>query len=128
MNVIVYGTLRRGERAHAFMNTATFEGNVTVDGYEMRHLGGFPGIAPNPQAAIVGELYSGVTPELLARLDQYEGYDGDHAGSLYLRVIVPQYEAYIYVYNGNAQRYSVIETGDWKRQKDISHHVQSLVG
>lgn len=128
MNVIVYGTLRLGERAHAFMNTCKFEGTVTVDGYEMRHLGGFPGIVPNPQSAIIGELYSGVSTDLLARLDQYEGYhEGDLYGSLYLREVVPQWQAYIYVYNGKAERYPLIETGDWKR-KDISHHVQSVDG
>lgn len=128
MNVIVYGTLRRGERANTFLNTCAFEGIVTVDGYELRHLGGFPGIVPNPKSAIVGELYSGVTPELLKRLDQYEGYDGDHAGSMYLRVVVPEFQAYIYVWNGTADRYPVIETGDWKKQKDISHHAESVVG
>ena len=116
MNVIVYGTLRRGERAHAFMNTCQFEGIVTVDGYEMRHLGGFPGIVPNPSAAIVGELYSGVSTDLLARLDQYEGYyEGDSYGSLYLREIVPQWQAYIYVYNGKPERYPVVQTGNWKQ-------------
>jgi gamma-glutamylaminecyclotransferase len=73
--LFVYGTLRRGERAHGLLARATFLGNVRTEaGYQLRDLGPFPALVRGGGASVTGELYV-VSRALLLRLDRYEGVD-----------------------------------------------------
>jgi gamma-glutamylaminecyclotransferase len=71
--LLVYGSLRRGERANRFLADATFVGVArTAPGCMLYDLGAFPGLVHGGEGAVLGELYD-VDDDLLARLDRYEG-------------------------------------------------------
>lgn len=74
-NVFVYGTLKRNEsRANILKDNGAFWScNTVVHGY-MLHKGAFPALILEEKGVKVqGEIWGGVTPELLAGLDQIEG-------------------------------------------------------
>ena len=73
--LFVYGTLKRGCCNHAQMEGQVFVGPArTVPCYRLHDMGGFPGIAPAPDASegVLGEVWS-VDGEALRRLDAFEG-------------------------------------------------------
>lgn len=68
----VYGSLRRGAANHAELAGARFLGSApSAPRYRLGQLAGYPALGPGDQA-IDGEIYD-VGPELLARLDHFEG-------------------------------------------------------
>lgn len=71
--VFVYGTLKRGEVAHAeYMAEATFLGVAqTPPRYRLVSCGWYPGLVAGGHRAIHGEVYS-VDAAQLARLDEFE--------------------------------------------------------
>jgi gamma-glutamylcyclotransferase (GGCT)/AIG2-like uncharacterized protein YtfP len=114
--VLVYGTLRPG--------TAP---TVTIPGV-MFNLGSYPGIKLEEAAsAAVGSTLGQhtftaeiveVSDEVLARLDQYEGYYEDAPeASLYIRRRYVDVEngvdAWIYEYNNDFDPDRRVECGDW---------------
>lgn len=73
--LFVYGTLRRGERAHGLVERTRALGVVrTLPRYELRNVGPFPALVAGGRTAVTGELYA-VPAGLVARLDRYEGGD-----------------------------------------------------
>ena len=114
--VFVYGTLMRGERAHAFLSGARFVGEYCLKDYAMYDLGWYPGICPSPGDAVYGELYE-VDGDMLREMDGYEG-----EGRLYHRTQVTvrngaeKRSAFVYVY---AQEIfgEKIEGGKWNERK-----------
>lgn len=73
--LFVYGTLRRGERAHGLVERSRALGTVrTAPRYDLMNLGPFPALASRGRTAVQGELY-GVSEALIAHLDRYEGSD-----------------------------------------------------
>lgn len=110
--VTVYGTLRKGFRAHAnFMTGCEHLGTIKVPGI-MFSLGGFPGVRLNHvDRQFVAEVYR--MPDdnkaLIKALDDYEA-----EGYLYNRVIIPTEfgDSWIYEYN-NAPQGDYIE--DWSK-------------
>lgn len=72
--IFVYGTLRRGEKAHALMQqqAAVFLGGAVLDGFEVQDLGAFPAITPCEGKQVTGELYR-IRPSAWPALDRYEG-------------------------------------------------------
>ena len=73
--VFVYGTLKRGMVNHRQLAGSRFEGTTTVGGLHLYDLGPFPmaiAAAADRDARVEGEVY-GVSPELLAALDRFEG-------------------------------------------------------
>jgi gamma-glutamylcyclotransferase (GGCT)/AIG2-like uncharacterized protein YtfP len=118
--ILVYGTLRRGQGANGFLGDAKFVEEVRLPGYDMFHLGGFPGIVPNPdnKEGVVGEVFELTDDREIENLDAYEGYSPRHEeSSLYLRkeVEVLGKPTFVYVYNRNTDRgsYGKIPSGDW---------------
>ncbi len=115
MNVFVYGTLMKGQRAHGKLDGAEFLGKAILRDYEMFNLGEFPGIQPHLGGSVVGELYE-VDEDMISGLDSYEG-----EGALYNREIVNVYtygdkyaphcpsifgkphNAYAYIYNERSE-------------------------
>ncbi|MFQ6538840.1 MULTISPECIES: gamma-glutamylcyclotransferase family protein [Aphanothece] len=74
--VFVYGTLKRGMRAHHRLGGAAFQGEASLSGAWLHDLGPFPMAVPappeEPEAQVHGELFR-VEPATLAQLDRFEG-------------------------------------------------------
>lgn len=85
--VFVYGTLKYGGSNHAQMIGARPLGAArTRPGHTLYSLGDYPGLVLDPADThgVTGELWA-VSPDLLARLDAFEGV----AEGLYARVPAP---------------------------------------
>jgi gamma-glutamylcyclotransferase (GGCT)/AIG2-like uncharacterized protein YtfP len=84
-----YGLLRRGQRGHAQLRLGErmcFLGEDTIAG-TVRDLGAYPGVTLGGAGRVAGEVHETGDPDLIARLDAYEGYDAAApATSEYLRV------------------------------------------
>ena len=113
-NVFVYGTLMRGERAHAFLAEAAYLGEYRLRDYAIYNLGRYPGIRPKKGGTVYGEVYA-VDGRMLADMDRYEG-----EGSLYHRTPVTaendseRIAAVAYVY-AQEIRGNEIAGGKWNR-------------
>jgi gamma-glutamylcyclotransferase (GGCT)/AIG2-like uncharacterized protein YtfP len=125
--IIVYGSLRAGQQANRALRDCAYVDTVRVPGYDLYALTWFPGIKENPdnKEGFVGELYEGVTDDLLKQLDRYEGYNReDVERSLFRReeVEVGGKPAIVYVFNKNPYEAfgtsaRVVRDGDWVKYK-----------
>ena len=75
--IFIYGTLKKGYRAHHFLeehNAVFLEDATTHPRYHLFNLGPFPGMVIHEDfyGCVQGELYE-VTEDCLERLDIYEG-------------------------------------------------------
>jgi gamma-glutamylcyclotransferase (GGCT)/AIG2-like uncharacterized protein YtfP len=70
--VFVYGTLKRGEKNHHWLEGASFQGEAELNGVVLHDLGPFP-MAVVGEGTAIGEVYA-VEGSGLARLDELEGY------------------------------------------------------
>lgn len=73
--LFVYGTLKRGGPAHAFLAGQVALGTAeTASGYALYELDGYPGLvaAPDQPSFVRGELWE-VDARCLAALDRFEG-------------------------------------------------------
>ena len=106
---MVYGLLRRGQSLAHIMDGATYLGRAAVEGFDLYHLGKYPG-AVEGDGTVVGEVYEVAD---LARLDAAEGVDKDPP--LYRRVQIEALEgpAWIYVYARSLANCFRIDSGDW---------------
>ncbi len=83
--VFVYGTLRSGERNHRLLKEANLvESHCWTDGFLFDTGCGYPAMTAGTEK-VVGELYE-INKELLAMLDQLEGYYGETERNHYDRV------------------------------------------
>ena len=72
--VFVYGRMKRGGEAHAYLAGARDCGPViTAASYELVDLGGFPGLIADGGTAVHGELYA-VDGPTLANIDELEDH------------------------------------------------------
>lgn len=75
--LFVYGTLQRGAKNHTHLATQRFIAPArTLPGFELRDMGGYPGIVPNAadREGVTGEVWA-VDAAALRRLDRFEGVD-----------------------------------------------------
>jgi gamma-glutamylcyclotransferase (GGCT)/AIG2-like uncharacterized protein YtfP len=70
--VFVYGTLKRGEKNHHWLEGASWQGEAELSGVLLHDLGPFP-MAVIGEGTAIGEVYA-VEEQGLARLDELEGY------------------------------------------------------
>jgi gamma-glutamylcyclotransferase (GGCT)/AIG2-like uncharacterized protein YtfP len=70
--VFVYGTLKRGEQNHHWLEGASWQGEAELSGVLLHDLGPFP-MAVIGEGTAIGEVYAVEEPGL-ARLDELEGY------------------------------------------------------
>jgi gamma-glutamylcyclotransferase (GGCT)/AIG2-like uncharacterized protein YtfP len=70
--VFVYGTLKRGEKNHHWLEGASWQGEAELSGVLLHDLGPFP-MAVIGEGTAIGEVYA-VEEQGLARLDKLEGY------------------------------------------------------
>jgi gamma-glutamylcyclotransferase (GGCT)/AIG2-like uncharacterized protein YtfP len=72
--IFVYGTLKRGFRAHSLMKGATFlREAITKERFQLYDVGSFPSIAEDPdkKGGVKGELFD-ATDEVMKVTDRYE--------------------------------------------------------
>ncbi len=107
--VFAYGTLMSGNSNHHIVESETFIGKATVNGYTLFDLGCYPGVKPG-NGKIKGELYW-VSANSLKRLDSFEG-----EGFLYKRCKTEAeltqnniVKANIYVYLNDVSECAVID-------------------
>lgn len=113
IRVFVYGTLRRGERAHRLLAGGRFLGQIrTEPAFELADAGPYPGLVKGGAVAIWGELWE-ISPTRLPALDDYEGPD-------YRRVSIrleDGTEAHAWVMEeASAEGLPRIGSGDWLRR------------
>lgn len=78
--VFVYGTLMKGHGNHRYyLSHSEYVGTGEISGYALYAVSSFPGIVPEGQERVKGEVYK-VDQDTLKRLDRLEG-----EGSIYLR-------------------------------------------
>lgn len=70
--VFVYGTLKREEKNHHWLQGASWQGEAELNGVVLHDLGPFP-MAVMGEGRISGEVYA-LAGRGLARLDELEGY------------------------------------------------------
>jgi gamma-glutamylcyclotransferase (GGCT)/AIG2-like uncharacterized protein YtfP len=118
--VFVYGTLRRHEENHHYLQKAqrgpapcwTY-GQLFDTGY------GYPAMVDSGTERVYGELYL-VTPAELKALDELEDYYGEGCDNLYDRVRRTihtdrgEVDAYVYVWAKETDGFQPIPSGDWK--------------
>ncbi len=130
MNLVLYGTLRRGEPNFELLeleDRLTFIRQVTFPGL-MYDLGDYPAVVRSATGGtVVGELFALADESVLALLDDFElfrpedaaPYDRDtERGSLYLRetIRIDEGQAYVYLFNdpgGTLRTRPLIRSGDW---------------
>jgi gamma-glutamylcyclotransferase (GGCT)/AIG2-like uncharacterized protein YtfP len=120
--LLVYGTLRKDERAHAALKGAQFITEARVPGFDMFALYGFPGVVENKdnKEGIVGEVYD-VDENTMSYLDFYEGFVPERPrDSHFVRQIVNVNEEAtdLYVYNHDVEGMLAkrIPSGNWKER------------
>lgn len=119
---LVYGTLRRGQRAEGMMRNARYLRDEMVNA-TMYNCGSFPGIILGGESKVRCELFvcddEFVAP-LTRSLDGYEGYSPeDSHNSLYLRKeieLTDGVSAFIYEWNRSTEGLEIVESGDWTRK------------
>ena len=117
--VFVYGTLRKGDIRFGLDSLIDLiHPKAYLEGFQLIHLGGFPGIIPG-KGRVHGEIHLYTTFD---QLDSIEGFwENDPKASLFRRekvmVELPrgrELQASTYVYNARQPRgCQVIESGDW---------------
>lgn len=116
MLVFVYGTLRRGESNHHFMDGAEFVAEATTEPeFTMVTFGGYPAILEGGATAIAGEVYR-ITLPILARLDLLE-----EVPELYRRVTreLLGHSTMLYVLpEAHARDVPILAHGDWCRRHE----------
>lgn len=124
-HIFVYGTLKTSMGAARFPTEYVCE--ASINGFTIHDLGWFPGIRHSGKDSDVvhGELHAlpSKTPDLLDRLDKYEG-----EGHLYLREVVDveldpgvYVKAWVYVYNHEPQNAAIIG-GVWPAYRGAGGH------
>ncbi len=117
--IFIYGTLRRGGRAHAMMQTAEFLAMATISG-RLYHISDYPGLILSRENLVTGELYR-ADAELMLELDRYEGCA--ESPPLYTREEVTATDesgethlAQTYVFQRLLPQHKRIKSGDWMIQ------------
>ena len=122
--VFFYGTLMRGfelRRAIAPDNALRAVGQGHIRG-QLFDLGSYPAAVSSPHGLVRGETYEMIRREILAVLDDVEGYRrSDPLRSLYVRRVSAvtldtgrQLPAWVYFYNGSLAGARPIPSGDYR--------------
>jgi gamma-glutamylcyclotransferase (GGCT)/AIG2-like uncharacterized protein YtfP len=118
--VFVYGTLRNdypGSMAGYLRRFAEFKERARLDNYALYDMGGFPCVTYSEGDKCYGHVFDGVSPEVLDRLDSYEGYPIHYNRE---RVIVNgdggnTHECLVYTYSNPPGRGTKVE--EWNIQR-----------
>ncbi|PLT35135.1 gamma-glutamylcyclotransferase [Bacillus sp. V5-8f] len=120
--VFVYGTLRKHERNHHFLeNERCFAEQAWMNGRLMESNSGLPFLEVSKEGKVFGELYE-VSFIRLQHLDWLEDYEGPGKDNLYDRLVqrvytnTGSYDAFVYVApsGGKLEDMKAIKGGDWR--------------
>ena len=118
--IAVYGTLRAPavRRRLGVEAVLRFRGRCRLPG-RLYDLGDYPGLVAG-DGTVQAELYALTDPRALARIDAFEDIvPGNPAASLYRRecwrMLAPDVEAWVYVYNRPVAGLRRVSGGDWMR-------------
>ena len=122
--IFVYGTLKKGERAHSYLEKAYYIGEGEIEGFCLYDLGEYPGIK-RCNGKVKGEVYL-VDENTLKILDEYEGKD-------YKRIEVEvkmkngrKIKAWCYEYLGEVKEENRILNDQWKSSKNNKEEVVTM--
>lgn len=131
VKVFVYGTLKTGYGNRAVVKDKIIDSRpAAILGFDIFHLGGFPGIKPvtnGNHGQVFGEVLTLTEPSRAVRsLDGLEGYNEDREeSSLYLRRKVAaidlgngrKEDVFVYVFNRPIHEHCLhIKSGNWNRE------------
>jgi gamma-glutamylaminecyclotransferase len=126
VQVMVYGTLMRGERNHPQMKGARFVRKArTAARFTLVDRGAFPALLQEGATSVCGELYE-VTAEHLARLDWFEGVPRLYERRTIRLADGARAQAYVQPMAPVRTR-DVIVSGDWRAHRkgeDRAHTTQ----
>jgi gamma-glutamylcyclotransferase (GGCT)/AIG2-like uncharacterized protein YtfP len=107
--VFVYGTLRKGECNHHYLNNGEMLGIVETNPvFSLFDLGPYPGLSEGQQS-VTGEVYR-VDDETLANLDILEDVPLEYRRET---IETSLGRAWIYLYQEPTQLAQLIPSGDW---------------
>jgi gamma-glutamylcyclotransferase (GGCT)/AIG2-like uncharacterized protein YtfP len=112
----IYGTLRKGGRAHHFMDGAKFVGMGSVEG-SIFHVDQYPGLVIDDGGRVIGEVYE-VGDSMVPELDRYEGCfeSPPHYARVSIEVLLDEgrrVDAQVYEFLQLADSHERIDSGDW---------------
>jgi gamma-glutamylcyclotransferase (GGCT)/AIG2-like uncharacterized protein YtfP len=132
--IAVYGSLRVGESANAYMSLCEYVGVDTINA-TLHGLGWFPGVelGGGPDDKVVVDVYrlpevgTDEYTQVVEHLDRYEGYNSDYEdASLFVRKVDMTLEGklpvFVYEYNHKAEltEDNQVASGDWtKREEEL---------
>lgn len=116
--IFIYGTLRKGGRAHGMMRDAEFKAVGSING-RLVHVDQYPGLILCDDRRVLGEVYL-VNDDLLADLDRYEGCLESPAHYLREETLVSLENgetilAQVYIFQLLEPHHEDIDGGDWIR-------------
>jgi len=107
--VFVYGTLMKGQTNHHYLNDSCEVGQGVLSGYQMYHLGDYPGIVPDSAGQVKGEVYA-VSQETLHQLDLLED-EGDEYRRVTAKVMLNDQwleDVWVYVYQREVKEEALV--------------------
>lgn len=107
--IFVYGTLRKGESNHHFLESSEYLGIFeTEPNYQLFNIGSYPGVIAG-NCKVLGEIYR-IDNSLLNQLDLYENVPTE-----YMResIQTPYGTAWIYIYQDASKLDEAITSGNW---------------
>ncbi|MCE8028217.1 gamma-glutamylcyclotransferase family protein [Billgrantia desiderata] len=113
--VAVYGTLKRGQRNHFWLEGADFLGSDRLTSATLYDLGPFPGAKPEPSRGVEVEVFR-VDAALLTELDRLEDFRPrqPHAGLYHRAIHATTFgPAWLYLYNPEIAGCKAIRQGGW---------------
>lgn len=114
--VAVYGTLKKGQRNHHWLEGAIFIGHDRLGDISLYDLGAYPGAKLAPSKGTLVEIYA-INAQQLKHLDQLEDYfhHAPNEGVYDRAVLATRHgEAWCYLFNANVEEQSKISSGDWQ--------------
>jgi gamma-glutamylcyclotransferase (GGCT)/AIG2-like uncharacterized protein YtfP len=113
--LFVYGTLMRGEPAHALLERAQMLGGVSTEmGYALFDMGAFPAMVASGLTSVLGEVYT-VSADLLAAVDRYEGCPEFYRRRQVTLSDGSKAETYVLT-AAQVQGCDEVDGGDWRRR------------
>ncbi|MDC0611280.1 gamma-glutamylcyclotransferase [Vibrio sp.] len=107
--VFVYGSLRKGESNHWYLESSQFIGAfATEPEFAMYDLGPYPGIVEG-SFSVRGEVYQ-IDDDTLHHLDELEDVPVEYRRET---IETPYGEAWVYIYQDASNLNQLVSSGDW---------------
>lgn len=115
--LFVYGSLRKGQRAHDLIHNCPFRGtHKTAPGFELYDFGAYPGMVQQGEGQVVGEVYV-VGPMGIQMLDYHEGHPHYYERKMIRLEDGTAVKAYL-MRPEQVEGKRIITSGDWCKRED----------